>query len=111
MSYSVIVTPNFDKEAKHLKKKYPSLKGELTELIVSLENDPIQGTSIGHGCYKIRLGIASKGKGKSGGARIITYISIINSKVYLVSIFDKSEKETISGHELVALLQDVPLKG
>ncbi len=59
-----------------------------------------QGTAIGRGCYKIRLSIASKGKGKSGGARVITHIQIIKTKVYLLSIYDKSEMGTISDNEI-----------
>ncbi len=107
MNYSIIITPNFEKEAKRLKKKYPSLKKELSGLITSLEFNPAQGISLGHNCYKIRFAIASKGKGKSGGARVISYISIIRTRVYLVSIFDKSEQENISSHELIALLRNI----
>ena len=72
MSYSIIAVPKFKKELKKLAKKYPSLKDEFATLIESLENEPKQGTSLGKNCYKIRLAIKSKGKGKSGGARVIT---------------------------------------
>ena len=72
MSYSIIATPGFKQEIKKLSKKYVSLKKEYLALVTSLEKQPVQGTPIGHHCYKIRLSIASKGKGKSGGARVIT---------------------------------------
>jgi mRNA-degrading endonuclease RelE of RelBE toxin-antitoxin system len=73
MSYNVITVPRFEKELKRLAKKYPSLKGEFGELIQSLKHNPEQGTPLGNHCFKIRLSIASKGKGKSGGARVITH--------------------------------------
>ena len=108
MNYNVIVTPNFNKEAKRLKKKFPSLKNELAELILLLENEPFQGIPLGQNCYKIRIAIVSKGKGKSGGARIISYISIIRERVYLLSIYDKSEQQDVSNSELNSLLRALP---
>lgn len=70
----------------------------------SLAKDPTQGTALGKNCYKIRLAIASKGKGKSGGARVITNVVISGVTVYLLSIYDKSDKETLSDKELSELL-------
>ena len=75
------------KQAKHLLKKFPSLKAEIATLIKTLESDATHGTSMGNDCYKIRLGIASKGKGKSGGARIITNVHVVKTTVYLLSGF------------------------
>lgn len=108
MSYNIEVTDNFKKEAKHLLKKYPSLKNELSELFSSLEKSPEQGIAIGKNCYKIRVAISSKGKGKSGGARIITHIQIVLTKVYLLSIYDKSEQEDLSEKDLSNLLKQIP---
>jgi hypothetical protein len=105
MNFEVDVTSGFRKQAKRLAKKYPSVKNELDSLITSLETSPLQGAAIGRGCYKIRLSIASKGKGKSGGARVITHVQIIKTKIYLLSIYDKSEMETISDNELKDLLK------
>jgi len=104
MSYNVFTIAYFDKQLKRLIKKYPSLKKEYSELISLLKTDPTQGVSIGNGCYKIRISIASKGKGKSGGARVITYAAITESSVYLLSVYDKSEQEDISDKELLRLL-------
>jgi mRNA-degrading endonuclease RelE of RelBE toxin-antitoxin system len=73
MSYNVLTIPPFDKQLKRLAKKYPSLKNEFAELLESLEQEPEQGTNLGNNCYKIRIAIASKGKGKSSGARVITH--------------------------------------
>src|ERR1700733_7370326 len=104
MSYKVEITPKFEKELKRLTKKYPSLKNEYTELVKNLKNTPQQGTALGGSCFKVRLAIASKGKGKSGGARVITYLQISETVVYLLTIFDKNEKENIAPNELQELL-------
>ncbi len=108
MSFSISTISLFDSQAKRLAKKYPSLKKELKELIESLEENPTQGNAIGSNFYKIRLAISSKGKGKSGGARVITYVKITRQNVYLTSIYDKSEKADISLNELERILKMVP---
>jgi hypothetical protein len=92
-------------QLKRLARKYPSLKKEIEVLSVSLEKNPAQGTSIGNNCYKIRLSISSKGKGKSGGARIITHLHIAATVVYLLSIYDKNEMDNISDKELNMLIK------
>lgn len=104
MSFNVIVTDGFKKHAKGIAKKYPSLKSDLSKLIDSLEKTPIQGESLGKDCYKIRMAITSKGKGKSGGSRVISCVKIINESVYLLTIYDKGSKENISDKELDELL-------
>ena len=108
MIYRVETIDHFEKQAKRLKKKFSSLKGEIFELIESLEKTPIQGSPLSNGFYKIRLAIKSKGKGKSGGARVITHIKIIAETVYLVSIYDKSEQSDISDAELERLFSELP---
>lgn len=88
-------------------KNIQSLKKEIEELAVLLSENPTTGTSLGRGAYKIRLAVTSKGKGKSGGARVITCVKIIATIVYLVSIFDKSEKESITDKELKELIKNL----
>ncbi|MBU3659626.1 MAG: hypothetical protein FGM14_07155 [Flavobacteriales bacterium] len=107
MSYNVKTIANFEKQAKRLIKKYASLKSELLKLIQELAENPDQGTSIGKGCYKIRVSIATKGKGKSGGARVITNFVVTDSTVYLLSIYDKSDKENLTDKELQELLRNI----
>jgi hypothetical protein len=75
-----------------------------------LENNPQIGVEILSHCYKIRLSIASKGKGKRGGARVITYVYISGKKVFLLSIYDKSEKNDISDMELKDLISSLDLE-
>ncbi|MBD1434227.1 type II toxin-antitoxin system RelE/ParE family toxin [Sphingobacterium sp. DN00404] len=108
MGYSVKSIEVFERQAKKLIKKYPSLKSEFLALIQELKGNPVQGTALGKSCYKIRLSIKSKGKGKSGGARIITNFVVANDTVYLLSVYDKSDKENISDKELDELLLSVP---
>ena len=108
MSYNILSIPVFDKQVKRLSKKYPSLKTDLNILIGKLSEEPTYGTSLGNNFYKIRLAVASKGKGKSAGARVITYVKITRNTVYLASIFDKSGKSTISEKELDQVFKLIP---
>lgn len=108
MNYKVDTIPLFDKQAKRLSKKYPSLKNDLKILIQELEENPYHGIGLGNNFYKIRLRIASKKKGKSGGARVITYIKVIASTVFLSTIYDKEEKNTISNKELQQIFKAIP---
>lgn len=107
MSFNIIAVPVF-KRLKKLVKKYPSLKKDLEALFDLLKTNPTQGTSLGRNCYKIRLSITSKGKGKSGGARIITNFVFVDSTVYLLSIYDKAEKASLTDKELIELLNNIP---
>lgn len=107
MNCNVKTIAIFERQAKRLIKRYPSLRVELMELIQVLKKEPVQGESLGKNCYKVRLAISYKGKGKSGGARIITNLVVIDSIVFLLSIYDKSEKSSISDKELIALLKQI----
>jgi hypothetical protein len=76
-------------------------------LIDELKEKPTKGTAIGHNCYKIRLSIASKGKGKSGGARILTHVIFLDDTVYLLSIYDKSDIENLTDKEILKLIESI----
>lgn len=104
MNFEVIATERFGKRIKRLLKKYHSLRKDLGTVIEQLEQNPTMGTPIGKDCYKIRIAIASKGKGKSGGARLITYVRVVRSTVFLLEIYDKSEQATISDKELLLFI-------
>jgi len=108
MSYKVEISSYFEKDFKKLAKKYHSLKSDLTTLIKRLVTTPKQGTPIGKNCYKIRLAIKSKGKGKSSGARVITHIAVSAYTIYLLTIYDKSDKKNITDKELDELFQFIP---
>ena len=70
----------------------------------SLSTNPTLGTALGNDCYKIRLAISSKGRGKSGGARLITFVRIVKNTVYLLDMYDKSDQASISDKELRILM-------
>ena len=100
MSFKILPDPVFERELKRLAKKYPSIKSDLKIEINALMENPTMGKSLGNNCFKIRMAISSKNKGKSGGARLITYVKIVDETVYLIAIYDKSESDTISDNEI-----------
>lgn len=109
MSYSIKVTSNFAKEAKRLAKKYPSFKKDYEEFKNGLQENPLQGDELTPGIRKIRLAIRSKGKGKSGGARVITFNVLAeqqNGMVVLVLIYDKSDFSTVDVNTVKELIRD-----
>ncbi|MCF8255239.1 MAG: type II toxin-antitoxin system RelE/ParE family toxin [Bacteroidia bacterium] len=107
MNYNIIPIERFRREAKRLIKKYPTLKDELIELNSLLTKTPDLGTSLGNNTYKVRLAIKSKGKGKSGGARVITYLLTEEKEIYLLTIFDKSEFDSIDDKSLKNIIQSL----
>jgi mRNA-degrading endonuclease RelE of RelBE toxin-antitoxin system len=110
MSYKIIPTHRFEKELKRLIKKFPSLKQDFSGLIGMLVKNPKTGTLIGNSCYKIRLAISSKGKGKSGGARVITYLYLKKEIVYLLTMYDKGEMENLQPNELKQMINSLDLE-
>lgn len=107
MNYKIIPVDKFKKEAKRLVKKYPLLKSELTELSYVLSQTPNIGTPLGSEAYKIRMAIKSKGKEKSGGARIITYVVAPDKEVYLLTIYDKAEFDTVDDQTLRRIIDNL----
>lgn len=103
---AILLTQSFKKEVKRLSKKYPSLSADLRRLMADLEANPQLGEPLGQDCYKIRLRIMSKNRGKSGGSRVISYVQIIDDTVYLLKMYDKSEQSTISDNELDGLIEE-----
>lgn len=110
MSFEVRTTPHFEKEAKVLSKRYKSFKNDLKELIQDLAKDPNIGTELSPGIRKVRLAIVSKGKGKAGGARVITFTicsSDVEGRVYLIDVYDKSDFSTVSVPILKKMIADL----
>ena len=85
MKYNILYSSYFEKEFKKLVKKHKSLKSDIVLLLDSLQENPTQGISLGKHCYKIRLAISSKGKGKSGGARVITNIKVEDYNIFFTN--------------------------
>ena len=107
MKHRVIPTPAFEQELRPLLKRHRSLGKDLLQLEKQLESQPDLGTGLGAGMYKVRLAIASKGKGKSGGARVITYVVTEDHEVYLLSIYDKSDYDTVDTKALRQLVAEL----
>jgi len=104
MSYNVFTIPPFDRQLKGWQKNPHRLKQNTPNLIGNLEMNPTQGAVISNNCYKIRVAVKSKGKGKSGGTRVIVHVQVIENKVFLLTIYDKSEQEDITDKEINYLL-------
>ena len=108
-AFQIIAAPDFERQAKKLNKRYRSWVIGYAELLHSLSQNPVQGSSLGKDCYKVRLAIASKNKGKRGGARIITCVKVVGERVYLLTVFDKSDRENLAPGELDVLLAEAGL--
>ena len=107
MSCRITVTPDFLRELKHLAKKYKSIKTDYAQLLIDLRANPFLGVELGRHLRKVRMSITSKGKGKSGGARVITYTIILaetDTQIKLLTIYDKSERENLTDKELLDLM-------
>lgn len=110
MNFEVIPTPDFEKSFKALAKRHRSLKQDILDFTESLQNNPFQGDELTPGIRKIRMAIASKGKGKSGGARVITYTVLTIEEdgiVYLLDIYDKSDYSTVDVSILQKKIQEL----
>jgi mRNA-degrading endonuclease RelE of RelBE toxin-antitoxin system len=101
----ILPTEYFEKEVKRLSKKYPSLNADLRSLFNDLQENPQMGEPLGQDCFKIRLRIASKNRGKSGGGRIITCVKIVKERIFVLKIYDKAEHDTIDNSELEKLVE------
>ena len=97
----------FNKQLKRLARKHRSILEDVAVLAEKLSDEPYQGQSIGRSCYKVRMAITSKGKGKSGGSRVITCIKIERDTIFLLAIYDKSEQEDINDNDLTEFLMQI----
>jgi len=107
MECKITASKSFNKELKRLGKRYASLADDYETLLHDLKQNPALGTDLGRGLRKVRMRISSKGKGKSGGARVITFTviaSVDETTINLLYIYDKSERENISPKEIDTLL-------
>ena len=107
---NIFYSSEFRKEIKRLAKKYRSISEDLIELRNRLLENPLAGVDLGFGVRKVRMSIKSKGKGKSSGARVITYnVTEVEDTIdiTLLTIYDKSERSTISDKEIKDLLKNL----
>ena len=109
MNFEIIPTPDFEKSFKALAKRHRSLKQDFREFSEELKKNPFQGDELSPGIRKIRMAISSKGRGKSGGARVITYTVIAfenQGEVYLIDIYDKSDYSTVELTTLQKIIKE-----
>lgn len=106
MSFAIITSAKFDRYIKRLAKKYASMADDFAKLLAELRANPQAGEPLGRDCYKVRMSIAAKNKGKSGGARVITCVKVVGETIFLLTIYDKSVQESISDQEPDELLRE-----
>lgn len=109
-SISISVSCDFSREAKRLAKKYPSFKQDYLDFLESIKQNPLQGDEITKNIRKVRKAIKSKGKGKSGGARVITYNILtqeLDGQIVLLLIYDKENAYTVKTDVVKRLAHDL----
>lgn len=102
------ISDEFKTAYKRLKKKHKSLEADFEALLLSLQKNPFQGVEIHENIWKIRLNITSKGRGKSGGARVIVRIRIVMDELQLLYIYDKADLGNVSDSYLRDILKRMP---
>ncbi len=110
MSFEVRTTPHFERATKLLMKRHRSLKTDLGVLVSLLGENPFQGDELSPGIRKIRMAISSKGRGKSGGARVITFTILASEEqgaVYLINIYDKADYSTMDVSAIRSMVPDI----
>ena len=109
MSYKISTIEVFDRQARQLAKHYPSFRDDYRQFLADLQENPLQGSDLGGGIRKVRMAIASKGKGKSGGARILTLNVLVSNDadITLLTIYDKNEIDNVSDEYIRWLVNEV----
>lgn len=106
----VSVSEDFARQSKRLSKKYPSFKEDYRKFLDSIKENPLQGDEITKNIRKIRMAIEPKEKGKSGGARVITFnilTDIQNGHVFFLLIYDKEDASTVKVNEVKQMVRDM----
>jgi len=109
MNYEIQTTETFERNIKQLRKKYHSIDDDYEQFLNELLDNPTLGDDLGGNTRKVRMAIASKGKGKRGGARVITctvLLNIDNTDIYLLTIYDKGKQDSISLKEIENLKRE-----
>jgi mRNA-degrading endonuclease RelE of RelBE toxin-antitoxin system len=106
MAFDIVLTPYFKRDLKQIAKKHKQVLKDIGDLIDKLTENPTMGTDLGQNVYKIRLAISGTNKGKSGGARVITYVVVADKTVFLAEIYLKSEFDTADVNLLIGRLKD-----
>lgn len=112
MNFEIQTSSYFDAEAKRLTKRHRSFIDDLQDFRDSILKNPYQGTELSPGIRKVRLTIGSKGRGKSGGARVITFTYLVDEKdgvVILLLLYDKADASNIKMNVVRQIIKDLGL--
>jgi mRNA-degrading endonuclease RelE of RelBE toxin-antitoxin system len=110
MNLEIILSNYFTVELKRLAKHYRGLAGDYEAFLDRLRKKPLQGVEIAPNVRKIRMPITAKGKGKSGGARVITFNALVSEqdgKIYLLLIYDKSEASNVKKNVVMKIIKEM----
>ena len=98
----VIALPEFEKEVRRLKRRFPSIANQVRTLVSRLSNWEMPGDRVqesSHRIYKVRLSNPSARRGKSGGFRV--YYAVGQSDmIYLVTIYSKTDQDDANTYEV-----------
>lgn len=103
---TVIETEEYLKDAKQVGLS----NVELINIVDFIADNPTAGNEIKGTGGARKLRFAAKGKGRSGGVRVITFYSGIDIPVFLLNVFAKNEKIDLSQrerNELKKILSDM----
>lgn len=110
MNVSIEIGPEFKRQFKRLAKKYHSLIDDFESWKSEILKNPLVGDDLGSGVRKVRMSIESKGKGKSGGARILMFnilIDVENMEITLLTIYDKNEISNVNDEYIKFLIENL----
>ncbi len=93
---------------KRLLKKYRTLKQDLLKVMDEIQESPSEvGVPLFATVRKMRMAISAKGRGKSGGARLILSLYQQEGIVFFLFIYDKNEMENVSDEFIKEILKDM----
>ena len=112
MSFEIITSEYAERMIKKLSKRYRSFDGDIKAFRESLKADPMQGVEIAPNIRKIRMAITSKGRGKSGGARVITLNALVadhGGTIFLLLVYDKADAASVKMNVVRDIIKDMGL--
>ena len=112
MSFEIFRSDEFTVALKKLAKRHKSLADDYARFLEDLKQNPFQGVEIAPNIRKVRLAISSKGRGKSGGARVITYNLLVSEHdgvIYLLLIDDKADASNVKINVIKEIIKGLGL--
>lgn len=112
MSLEIIRSDYFTSDFKRLHKRYRGILKDYEAFLDSLRENPLQGVVIALHVRKVRMAISDKGRGKSGGARVITFDALVSDqdgKLYLLLIYDKADTSNVKMNVVREIIKEMGL--